>query len=134
MLQTSLEKICYIVVKAREFDVPEEVVEEDLGSNPADEDFRGVLAAYPDDPTYEELKTFIEDLNEDEQADLVALVWIGRGDYTADQWERAVADARDRREGPTADYLLGMPILADLLEEGLAQLGLSCTDIEPGHL
>lgn len=134
MLQTNPEKVCYVVVKAREFDAQEEVVEEDLGSNPVDEGFRGVLAAYPDDPTYQELKTFIDDLNEDEQAELVALAWMGRGDYTTKEWEQAVADARDRREGPTADYLLGLPMLPDLLEEGLSQLGLSCLEFEMGHL
>lgn len=134
MLQTNPEKICYIVVKAREFDVPEDVVEEDVGSNPADEDFREVLADYPDDPTYEEIKTYIDDLNEDEQAELVALVWLGRGDYTAKEWNRAVAEARERHKGSTADYLLGTPLLPDLIEEGLAQLGVSCTAFEEGHL
>jgi len=134
MLQTSPEKICFVVVKAREFDVPEDVVEEDVGSNPADEDFREVLADYPDDPTYEELKTFIDGLNVDEQAELVALVWLGRGDYTAKEWNRAVADARGRHEGPTSDYLLGTPLLPDLIEEGLSQLGISCTEFEARDL
>lgn len=134
MLQTSPEKICFIIVKAREFDVKEGVVEDDAASNPTDEGFRGVLADYADDPVYEELKSCIEDMNEDEQADLVALLWLGRGDYTVDEWPRAVADARSRRVGPTADYLLGTPLLPDLLEEGLSQLGTSCNEFELGHL
>lgn len=134
MLQTNLEKICFVVVKAREFDVPEDVVEEDPGSNPTDDGDRAVLAAYPDDPTYEELKTFIEGLNEDEQAELVALVWLGRGDYEARNWSTALKEARARHTGSTADYLLGTPLLADLLEEGLAALGLSCNEFEMGHL
>jgi hypothetical protein len=133
-MDTSIDKVCYIVVKAREFDAQEEVVEEDVGSNPADEDFREVLAAYPDDPTYEELKTFIEDLNEDEQVELVALTWLGRGDFTAGDWNQAVAQARERHKGSTADYLLGLPLLPDLLEEGLAALDLSCMGFEMGHL
>ena len=114
--------------------MPEDVVEEDVGSNPADEDFREVLADYPDDPTYEEIKTYIDGLNEDEQAELVALVWLGRGDYSAKEWNRAVADARERHAGSTADYLLGTPLLPDLIEEGLSQLGVSCTAFEEGHL
>ena len=134
MLQASPEKICFIVVKAREFDVPEDVVEEDVGSNPADEDFREVLADYPDDPTLEEIKSFIDDLNDDEQAELVALVWLGRGDYAAKEWNRAVADARARHQGSTADYLLGTPMLPDLIEEGLSQLDVSCEEFERGHL
>jgi hypothetical protein len=134
MLQTSLEKICFIVVKAREFDVPEDVVEDDPGSNPTDDGERAVLAAYADDPTYEELKAAIEGLNEQEQNELVALVWLGRGDYEPRDWSTAVKDVRARHTGSTADYLLGTPLLPDLLEEGLAQLGLSCTDLEAGHL
>lgn len=134
MLQTSLEKIAFIVVKAREYDVPEDVVEDDPGSNPTDEGDRMVLAAYPDDPTYEELKTFIDDLNEDEQAELVALVWLGRGDYDARGWSTALREARARHTGSTAEYLLGEPLLADLLEEGLAALGSSITQLEEGHL
>lgn len=134
MLRIDLDKICFIVVKAREFEVPEDVVEEDPGSNPSDEEFRSVLAAYPDDPTYEELKSFLEDLNEDEQTDLVALSWVGRGDYSAKEWSRAVKDARERRQGSTADYLLGTPLLPDLLEEGLATLGFSCIDHQVAHV
>jgi hypothetical protein len=134
MLRIDPEKVCFIVVKAREFDVPEDVVEDDPGSNSSDEGFRSVLAAYPDDPTYEELKSFIDALNEDEQIELVALAWVGRGDYTAKEWSRAVKDARERREGATSDYLLGTPLLPDLLEEGLAAHGLSCTEFEAGRL
>jgi hypothetical protein len=134
MLQTNLEKICFIVVKAREYDVPEDVVEEDPGSNPTDEGERMVLAAYPDDPTYEELKSFIDNLNEDEQAELVALVWLGRGDYEGRDWSTALKEARARHTGSTADYLLGEPLLGDLIEEGLATLGLNCTQFEEGRL
>jgi hypothetical protein len=134
MLQTDLEKICFIVVKAREFDVPEDVVEDDPGSNPTDDGERGVLASYPDDPTSEELRGAIEALSEAEQAELVALVWLGRGDYDARSWSAAVKDARERHTGSTADYLLGEPLLPDLLAEGLARLGLSCTAFEAGHL
>lgn len=134
MLETSPEKICYVIVKAREFDVPEDVVEEDPGSDAVDEGFRSVLAAYPDDPTYQELKAFLDDLNEDEQAEMVALVWLGRGDYDAQDWETILTEARERHTGPTTEYLLGTPLLPDLLEEGLNALGLSCDEFESGRL
>jgi hypothetical protein len=129
-LRIPLDAICFVIVKAREFDVQEATVEEDYGANPIDEDFREVLQAYADDPTFEELKQFIDELNEDEQIDLVALTWLGRGDYTLDQWDDAVEAARDRRTGPTSTYLLGTPVLADYLQEGLAAFGLSCSDAE----
>jgi hypothetical protein len=127
-------KVCFVIVKAREFDVKEGVVEPDPGSNPTDDAGRSVLADYPDDPVYEELTSFIDYLNVDEQAQLVALAWLGRGDYSIDEWDAAVTAARERQTGSTARYLLGIPILADLLEEGLSQHGQSCEDFERGHL
>jgi hypothetical protein len=79
----------------------------------------------------ETLSTFIEALNEDEQAALVALAWVGRGDYDADQWDEAVTMAKERSAGvSTADYLIQMDLAADLLAEGLGTFGLSIDDIE----
>ena len=127
-LGIALDTVCSIVVRAREFDAQEAVVEEDYGSNPIDEDFRSVLEAYPDDPTFQELQSVIDGLNEDEQSALVALVWVGRGDYDVEQWDEVLAVARSRRTGPTSRYLLGIPVLADYLEEGLAAFGLTCVD------
>lgn len=124
--QIALDKVCYIIVKARELDAQEEVVDEDSGSNPIDDGFRDVLQDEGGDPTFEELETFIDELNVDEQQELVALVWVGRGDFEPEQWAEAVAEARRRRTGPTSSYLLGIPILADYLDEGLAGFGLSC--------
>ncbi len=123
-----LDKVCWIILKAREFDAKTAPVEEEPGSNPLDEDMREVLEDYPEDVVEEELKTFINDLNEDEQIQLVALAWVGRGSFSAEEWAEAVAEARRARNDRTAEYLLGMPLLADYLEEGLAAFGLSCVD------
>ncbi|MBZ9678494.1 DUF3775 domain-containing protein [Mesorhizobium sp. ES1-1] len=71
----------------------------------------------------EELRELINDLNVDEAAELIALAWLGRGDYDAAEWSDAVSAARERGNRYTAKYLLGMPLLADLLEEGLEQIG-----------
>ena len=128
------EKVCFVVVKAREFDVKVEPVEPDPGSNPADGGVREVLEDYADDPTYEELKSFLDSLNEEEQANLVALAWTGRGDFGKDEWDETLTLARERANDHTADYLLGMPLLADYLEEGLAAFDLSCADFEMGRL
>ncbi|TGQ71476.1 MAG: DUF3775 domain-containing protein [Mesorhizobium sp.] len=73
--------------------------------------------------TEEELRELIDDLNVDEAAELIALAWVGRGDYDATEWVDAVAAARERANKRTAKYLLGMPLLADLLEEGLEAIG-----------
>lgn len=83
----------------------------------------GLAEEEEQDLTAEELRELIADLNVDEAADLVALVWVGRGDYDAAEWEDAVAAARERANKRTATYLLGMPMLADYLEEGLEALG-----------
>lgn len=134
MLEINPEKACFIIVKAREFDAKVEIEEPDPGSNPSDEDMREVLQDYADDATYQELHDAIADLNEEEQINLVALVWLGRGDYSTTDWETAVRDARDARNEHTAEYLTGTPMLGDLLEEGLANLGISCLEFEKGHL
>lgn len=83
----------------------------------------GLAEEEEQDLTAEELRELIADLNVDEAADLVALVWVGRGDYDAAEWEDAVAAARERANRRTATYLLGLPMLADYLEEGLEALG-----------
>lgn len=73
--------------------------------------------------TEEELRELIDDLNVDEAAELVALAWIGRGDYDAAEWSEAVEQARQRANKRTSEYLLGMPLLGDYLEEGLEAIG-----------
>jgi hypothetical protein len=77
-----------------------------------------------------ELRAFIERLNEDEQAELVALFWIGRGSFEPDDWEEAVDTARTEATTPTADYLLGSPHFADHLEAGAEEMGLDVADEE----
>jgi len=74
------------------------------------------------DYTLAELAGEIEDLEPDQQAELVALMWIGRGDMDPDEWEAAVQLAVERQEGPTSDYLLAHPLLAEHWDEGLDRL------------
>lgn len=134
-LTISAEKLCFLVVKAREFDVKTGVVEADPGSNPVDSGMSEVLEDYTGDATLTELKDAIETLNEDEVVDVIAIAWLGRGDYEADEWREARQLARERnQEGSAGEYLTGIPLLADLLEEGFSMLGHSCADIEAEHL
>lgn len=72
------------------------------------------------DGTEAQVRGVIEALNVDEQADLVALVWVGRGDFEAEEWPVAIRRAHERRHRSTAAYLMGIPNVGDLLEEGLA--------------
>ncbi|WP_428523804.1 DUF3775 domain-containing protein [Roseibium sp.] len=84
----------------------------------------GLAEEESDNLSNEELRELLEDLNVDEAAELVAITWIGRGDFEAEDFAQAVQEAKDRAVGSTASYLLGMPMLADHLEAGLDSLSL----------
>ena len=133
-LTISPEKVCFIIVKAREFDVKDSVTEPDPGSNPADDRDAAVLEDHADDPVAEELTSFIDALTEDEQIDLVALAWLGRDDNEASDWASVRAEAAHAHNRRTSRYLLGMPLLADFLAEGLSMLGHSCEEFESERL
>ncbi len=133
-LSISPEKVCYVVVKAREYDVKDVVTIPDEGSNATDDAMVSVLEDRPDDPVAQELRGFIGAMTEDEQVDLVALTWLGRGDGTADDWDELRAEAARAHNNRTASYLLGMPLLADHLEEGLSKFGCSGEEFELGRL
>ncbi|KAB2846045.1 MAG: DUF3775 domain-containing protein [Hyphomicrobiaceae bacterium] len=125
--------VCYIIIKAREFAAKDPVTEPDPGSNPSDDNMISVLEDHGDDPVAQELTTFISDLTEDEQIDLVALAWLGRGDNTIDDWpsiREEAARAHVSRAEQTAGYLLGMPLVSDFLEEALSLFGHSCGAFE----
>ena len=83
----------------------------------------GLAEEEEEDLTERELRALIEDLNIDEASELVALAWVGRGDYDAAEWADALAAARQQSARRTARYLLGMPMLGDYLEEGLEAIG-----------
>ena len=81
-------------------------------------------------PDATRLYDFIAGLNEDEQASLVALMWIGRESFEADDLEEAIATARTEATAPTPDYLSGIPALAEHLESGMEALGIDVTEEE----
>jgi Protein of unknown function (DUF3775) len=126
-LNISPEKVCYIISKARLFDVKVEPADSEPSTSLEAED-QDVLEDFPGDPTAAELRGTIDDLNDDEVVDLIALAWVGRGDFNREEWKQARALAFDRHRQHSADYLMGMPTLCDYLEEGLAVLGYSCEE------
>ncbi|WP_397541743.1 DUF3775 domain-containing protein [Roseovarius salis] len=89
-----------------------------------------ILMARELDRAEGELRGFIDRLTEEEQASLVALMWIGRGSFGADELEEAKRTAAEEATTPTADYLLGSPHLSDHLENGLDELGISVVEEE----
>jgi hypothetical protein len=134
VLTISPEKVCFVIIKAREFDAKDEVTEPDPGSNPSDDNDAAVLEHHADDPVVEELTSLINSLSEDEQIDLVTLTWLGRDDYSAGDWAEVRAEAARAHNARTASYLLGIPQLGDFLEEGLSLLGYSCEEFEMNRL
>ena len=133
-LSISPEKVCFIAIKARQFEAKHIDTIPDDASNATDDKMTAVLEDHRDDPVLEELTAFINALTSDEQIDLVALTWLGRGDATIDEWEQLRAEAARAHNKRTAAYLLGMPLLPDHLEDGLSQFGGSCEEFEIGRL
>ncbi|QLH41432.1 MAG: DUF3775 domain-containing protein [Coxiellaceae bacterium] len=123
MLNINPEIVCDIIAKAREFHAKEGV---SFSNSSYDADWSQILADHKDDLTYQEVKSAIDDLEPDQQMTLVALMYIGRGDYTVDEWDEAYKEAEEGWTNHTADYLLSKPLVADYLQEGLSQFGYSC--------
>ncbi len=126
MPDINTDKVCFIIVKARELESEDEGMEPDA-SNPTDDRFVSALTEENYSPVHEEIADFIRAMDEDEQSELVAILFVGRGDFSAEEWDAAVELARERRkDGPVARYLLGHPLLASYLADGLDALGESC--------
>lgn len=136
-LNISREKVAFLIDKAQEFDVKDLPSELESGSNPSDDDEIEVLEDGGFDSVASEMASFIRALNEDEQIDLVALIWLGRGDGTIEEWEDLRARSAERRSAyrnprwETVRYVLGEPLLGDLLAEGLDKFGVSWIDELP---
>ncbi len=127
-LNIGTDKVAFVIVKAREFDVKEGDSDPDSGSNATDDGDTDVLEDNGDDPVRSELVQFINNLNEDDQVELVALAWLGRGTFDLSEWSTALETARSEHNKRTAQYLLGLPMLGDYLEEGLAAFGETISD------
>lgn len=133
MLEIALEKVAHIIVRAREYD-GKVAAWDDERTSEGGEDSDSILEDRASDATRNELAEFIANLNEDEQVHLVALMWVGRGSFMPEEFEEAISTARTERVNKTEDYLLGVPLLADYLEEGLEKLGYAIEDAEQGIL
>jgi hypothetical protein len=133
-LSISSEKVCYLIVKAREFDVQDLASDPDSGSNASDDRMIDLLEEHADNPALQEIRAFIADLSDDEKADLMALMQLGRGDGTFEDWEALRDQAFREYAERTADYSMGEPLVGDYLEEGLSQFGFTCAEFEIGRL
>lgn len=126
-MDIAVDKVTEIILRLRAIEVKEGPTDPDSGSNPIDDGATDVLVSGTDDATEEEVRGMIVSLNDDERADLLALLYVGRGDMEPEEWSEAVRFAREREsvgEG-AAHELLGIPNAADLLGEGLDNLGIT---------
>ncbi|MEN8174962.1 MAG: DUF3775 domain-containing protein [Pseudomonadota bacterium] len=126
MIDLNPEIVCQIIERAREFQSKEAVVLTEIPSNPTENWAMQSLANHANDMTYQEVITAVADLEPDQQVSLVALMWLGRGDYVLEEWEAAIEDAKDGWTERTAEYLLATPMVSDYLLEGLYLHDYSC--------
>ena len=133
---TPLETLCRIVIRGREYEAqtPTDYDGNEAADN-VDDDEEGTLSVLDDainDSVEEELRGVFEDLGEDQLAEVIAFCWVGQGTYEAADWDEAMEEASDLVGGGSAgaiDELMDMPMLASVLEAGLAAFDLSCDGI-----
>ncbi len=128
MLSVNPETVCFLINKAHEFHAKEGVVIPEIPNSPADDWGRQVLADHVDDLSYQEMIYAIDDLEPDQACELLALMWLGRGDYEVDEWENAITDAQDSWGEQTVANLIATPLLADYLMEGLVLFDYRCEE------
>lgn len=122
-----------IVEKARQYHAKVAQTDPDSGSNPTDDISVDALEFGPDDDTRNELVGAIDDLNDDEQSDLIALILLGRGDFTRDEWREAKRAAADIGRAKIPEFVAGIPLVSDFLEEGLSQFDETLADYLDRH-
>ena len=126
MLDINPDTVCRLIQLAREFHAQVDVVIPETEGNPSGDWAAQTLANHADDMTFQEFRSIVRDLEPDQQQQVVALLWTGRGDYSEDEWEDALEQARYDWTPYTAEYLIVHPLLANYLEEGLDIFGYSC--------
>ncbi len=126
MLDVNPDTVCRLIELAQSFHVREAVSIPDEGSNSPDDWTQTMLADHKDNTSYDEFETIVKDLEPDQQHEVVALLWLGRGDYTLEEWDSVVQQANEQWTPETAQYLIGHPLLADHLREGLELHGYGC--------
>ena len=133
LVELAPEKVCFLIVKIREFGVQ---TEPNLGggSDATDDKFVAVFNDEAKPSVVSEAEGLIDAMNTDEQRELIALSLVGGGDYTKEEWSDAMEAADSHPEPTTSAFLLGNPTVSDALEEGLAMYGFSCSDFETDRL
>ena len=129
-LETPLDAICRIIVRAREMEsrVSNDETEGDTDPTESDDEF-AVMEDEANESIEDEIRAALDDLADDQIAEVLALAWVGRGTYDASEWSEAIAEASDPDGEDGVTQLLDMPMLAGYLESGLAAFELSCDGV-----
>lgn len=130
MLEIATDKVGHVIIRSREYDTKVDPTSEPTSLDRDDRTSETILEDLPGDATGQELRDFLGSLNEDEQASLIALAWIGRDTYAAAELDEAIETAKSEHRTNAVRYLMSLPLLSDYLEEGLDKLGLSVEDAE----
>jgi hypothetical protein len=131
-LETPLDMICRIIVRAREWDaqVPSNEPDEVDKDGPiSTDDGYDVMIDEKNDSVEAEIAAALDDLAEDQRAEVLALAWIGNGTFEAADWDEALSEAADPNSDLVVEQLMDMPMLAAYLEAGLEAFDLSCDGI-----
>lgn len=124
-LSIAVETVCRIILRAREYETLIPETDPDDGSNPTDDGSVDAIEDNGENPSEAELRAVVDDLAEDEQAEVIALALIGRGDFEAAEWPDAMEAAAEETDA-AADWMLGQPTFSTDVEAGLAAFDLSC--------
>ncbi|MBV9841158.1 MAG: DUF3775 domain-containing protein [Sphingomonadaceae bacterium] len=129
-LNTPLETICRLIVRARELEAQVPAIDPDNDDPPDDsDDMYDVLEDETNESVEEEVRTLLDDLAEDQIAEVLALAWVGRGTYDPSEWDDAITEASDGGGDDPVEQLMDMPMLAGYLDSGLAAFDLSCEGV-----
>lgn len=118
--------VCQVIEHAREFHALDALSFGGSPDSPEDVGALQALSGFESDETFANAKAVIDDLEPDQQATVVALMWIGRGDFDVEEFESALQAAQDAWTPRTAEYLLATPLVADYLDDALNQFGYRC--------
>jgi len=126
MFDVNPDTVCFLIDKARVFHGKEEIVLPDVPDSPTEDWGLQALADHVGDSTFQEFKSTFENLEPDQQQSVVALFWVGRGDFDKEEWDQAFEEAQANWTDSTAEYLMAHPLLADYLSEGLELFDYRC--------
>ncbi len=125
-LDVNPDNVCRLIQLAEEFHAQEAVVIEDEPTSPTEDWPMQILASHAGDSTLDEFRSIINDLDRGQQEQVVALLWLGRGDYEVEEWQSLLRDVNEAWTSYTADYLIAHPLLPTYLTDGLELLGYRC--------